>query len=124
MKHTAVYIAEFLTRKHLRFVETEEVLSTEFLDELYRGGLSMPTLATVNFVHCAMNLHESLSKTRRNCVKYFSRLLSYIDSPIAKIEKACKTLSNTLFKGFVLNSSDRESSLGCLRRREKLSTEK
>ena len=123
MKHTAVYIARFLTRKHLHDMDAE-VLSTEFLDELDRGGLSMPTLASVNFVHCAMFLHNALPEPRKNCGKYFRRLLSLIDCPIAKITKACLTLSNTLFKGFVLNSSDRESSLGCLRRKEKLSTEK
>ena len=127
MKHTAVYIAGFLTRKHLRDMDAE-VLSTEFLDELDRGGggggLAMPTLASVNFVHCAMFLHNALPEPRKNCGNYFRRLLSLIDCPIAKITEACLTLSNTLFKGFVLNSSDSESSLGCLRRKEKLSSEK
>ena len=101
-----------------------EVLSTEFLDKLDRGGLSMPTLASVNFVHCAMCMHNALPEPRKNCGKYFRRLLSLIDCPIAKITKAGLTLSNTLFKGFVLNSSDSESSLGCLKRKGKLSTEK
>jgi len=71
LKHIAVYIAGFLTPKYLRFVETDEVLSTEFLDKLNRGGLSMPTLATVNFVHCAMNLHESLPKNEKKLLEVF-----------------------------------------------------
>ena len=112
LKHKVVYIAGFLSRKHQPAFETDEVLSTEFLDELNRGGLSMPTLSTLHFVYCGMKLHELLPEARRNCGKCFQRLLYFIDSPIAKNNKACATLKNTLYKGFVLNNSDQEKSLG------------
>ena len=84
----------------------------------------MPTLSTLHFVYCGMKLHELLPEARRNCGKYFQRLLYFIDSPIAKNNKACATLKNTLYKGFVLNNSDQEKSLGCLCRKEKLADEK
>ena len=80
----------------------------------------MPTLGTVHFVYCGMKMHELIQEPRRNCGKYFSRLLSLIDCPMAKNAKAYVTLRNTLFKGFVLNNSDQEREIGCLRRREKL----
>ena len=82
---------------------------------------SMPTLETVYFVHCAIKLQEEIPQPRQNCGKYFQRLLALINSPMAKNEKACSTLKNTLVKGFVLHNSDNEKQVGCLRRREKLS---
>ena len=83
LKHKVVYIAGFLSRKHQPAFETDEVLSTEFLDELNRGGLSMPTLSTVHFVYCGMKLHELLSEARRNCRKYSQRLL-YLSIPLLR----------------------------------------
>ena len=120
LKHKVVYIAGFLARSYDQ-IETE-VLSTEFLDELNRGGLSMPTFDTVYFVYCAIKLQEKIPQPRQNCGRYFQRLLALINSPMANNERACSTLKNTLFKGFVLNNSDNERQVGCLRRREKLST--
>ena len=120
LKHKVVYIAGFLARRYEQ-AETDEVLPTGFLDELNRGGLSMPTLGTVYFIHCAVTLQEMIPEPRQRCGKYFQRLLALIDSPMAKNEKACSTLKNTLFKAFVLQNSDQEKQIGCLRRREKLS---
>ena len=45
-----------------------------------------------------------------------------MDSPMAKNENACKTLTNILFKAYCLNLSDTEKEKGCLRRKEKLSS--
>ena len=118
LKHKVVYIAGFLARRYEQ-AETDEVLSTGFLDELNRGGLSMPTLGTVYFVHFAVTLQEMIPEPRQRCGKYFQRLLALIDSPMAKNEKACSTLKNTLFKA--LQNSDQEKQIGCLRRHEKLS---
>ena len=36
-------------------------VSSEFLDNLNRGGLSVPTMSTVFFVHNAYNLHDQLN---------------------------------------------------------------
>ena len=52
LKHKLVFIAGFLAYKHGQPEENhEECLSSEFVTELSRGGFSMPTLATVFFVH-------------------------------------------------------------------------
>ena len=56
------------------------------------------------------------------CRNYFKRLFSFIDAPVADVSDACLTVSNILLKAFVLNNSDRERELGCLRRKEKLSS--
>ena len=54
---------------------------------------------------------------------YLKRLYSCIDAPIANISDAHLTIFiNIVPKAFVLNNSDRERELGCLRRKEKLSS--
>ena len=86
-------------------------------------SLSQPTLATTFFVHSAVNLMLSMSTTKSNCRTYIAKLLSYIETPVASDEAACRTMANILMKAQVLDSSDREKDLGCLRRKEKLNTE-
>ena len=56
------------------------------------------------------------------CRGHLSQALSNIDSPLSNIRGLCVTLSNIFFKAFVLGKSDRENQLGCLRRKEKLTT--
>ena len=51
------------------------------------------------------------------CGKCFQWLLAIIDSLMANGEKACSTLKNTLFKGFVLHDSLEEKLLGCFGRK-------
>ena len=51
----------------------------------------------------------------------FSELLSFVDAPLAGSNAACTTLANILLKAHVLNVSDKEKYLGCLRRQDKLS---
>ena len=53
-----------------------------------------------------------------------AKLLELNDSSLAKNKRAYQSLKkNILFKVYVLNNSDRENELGCLRRREKLSNQ-
>ena len=61
--------------------------------------------------------------TSLKCVAAFILLiqLSFVDAPLASSNAACTTLANILLKAHVLNVSDREKSLGCLRRQDKLS---
>ena len=92
--------------------------SPEFLDNLNRGGLSVPTMSTVFFVHNAYNLHD---QTKMRCRFHFPELLSFVDAPLAGSKAACNTLANILLKAHVLSVSDKEKSLGCLRRQDKLS---
>ena len=100
--------------------EDDFELSSEFTYALDRGGLSLPTLSTVFFVHSASTLYEKLGATRRCCRTYVQKSFGYIASPWAENVPACKTLANILLKACVLNNSDRERELGCLRRKEKL----
>ena len=122
MKEKIVFLGGFLAHKHEeQNVDEEEEISSEFITELNRGGLHLPTLSTVYFVHCAINLHNKLEKPRQNCSKYFQNLLTFIDAPFAHNGKACKSLTNVIFKAYALNVCDTEKQIGCLRRREKLS---
>jgi len=122
LKHKVVYIAGYLVRKYGLNVECEEApVATEFLDELNHGGLCVPTLGDVYFVHCAVHLHEKLQEPRKHCGNYVTRLLSIIDSRMAQNKSSCHSLKNIIFKAYAANSNERERELGCLRRQEKLS---
>lgn len=122
LKQKVVYLGGFLAHKYNEpNAYEEEEISSEFISELNRGGLHVPTLATVYFVHCAINLHNKLGKPRQNCCQYFKKLVSFIDAPFAQNDKACTSLTNILFKAYALDVSDTEKQIGCLRRKEKLS---
>ena len=123
MKEKVVYIAGFLTTKFKQHDgDPSEEESCRFLEELNRGSLRVSTLNnTVFFVHSAQYTYEHLDESRMNCISYFKRLISHIDAPMAAINGACRTLSNLVFKARVVAVSDRENTLGCLRRKEKLS---
>ena len=126
LKHKVVYLAGYLVYKYGDSTSMEEIIgdedgnevSSEFLDNLNRGGLSVPTMSTVFFVHNAYNLYD---KAKIRCRFHFAELLSFVDVPLAGSKAACTTLANILLKAHVLNVSDKEKSLGCLRRQDKLS---
>ena len=75
-------------------------------------------MSTVYFVHLG---HVLQDKTKIRCRFHFAELLSFVAAPIASSKAACKTLANILLKAHVLNVSDKEKAVGCLRRQEKLS---
>ena len=124
LKHKLVNIAGYLAYKFgdNTYMEVEEddceLLASVFLDNLNRGGLSLPTLSTVYFVHTAYNVNANL---KLRCNIYFAELLSTINVPIAGNKAACSSLANIILKAFIINNNDREKALGCLRRKEKLS---
>ena len=64
---------------------------------------------------------QSFSKGVYGCRFHFAELLSFVDAPLAGSKAACITLANILLKAHVLNVGDKEKSLGCLRRQDKLS---
>ena len=64
---------------------------------------------------------QSFSKGVYDCRFHFAVLLSFVDAPLAGSKAACTTLANILLKAHVLNVSDKEKSLGCLRWKDKLS---
>ena len=43
------------------------------------------------------------------------------DAPLAQNDKACKSLTNLLFKAYALDKTDTEKKKGCLGRKEKIS---
>ena len=124
MKHKIVYIAGFITHKFLKHVcdDTGDdlLVSSEYLDELNRGGLMVPTLSTCFFVHSAIYMFPKLLPERSKCREYLSKILFLIDAEIAANMVACRTVANIIMKAHVLDNSDREQQLGCLRRKEKL----
>ena len=63
MKHKVVFIAGFLTHKHLEPGESEDI-SSEFLQEHDRSGLRVPTLDTTCFVHMGINLIGKLPEPK------------------------------------------------------------
>lgn len=134
LKHKIIFIAGFLTRKYdtqaasdtdddtqqLTDDTQELTVSSDFTRQLDRGGLSIPKLSTVYFVHSAVYVICKLSSSKAGCRKYIAALLSYVDAPLSNNIMACRTVANVLLKAHVLHHSDREQELGCLRRREKL----
>ena len=122
MKQKVVYLAGYLVHKYREpDVNEDEEVPCEFITELSRGGLSVPTFTTVYFVHNAINLYNLLDSCRKSCCEYFQKLLSFIDAPFAQNERACKSITNILFKSYALHVDDNEKQKGCLRRKEKLS---
>ena len=121
LKHKIIYIAGHLIHKFGNDEGEELLYSTEFIESLSRGGLTVPTLSATFLVHCAMRIRENIDPAKARCRSYLKKCFAYVASPLAKKEKACHTLANIILKAFVLNHSDKERELGCLRRREKLS---
>ena len=115
-----VFIAGYLVHKYGATDSSDDYISSVFLEELNRGGLCVPTLDIAFFVHNAFHLFENLCEPRKYCGKYVAKLLEMVNSSMAKNKRACQSLKNILFKAYVLNCSDRENELGCLRRQEKL----
>ena len=125
LKHKVIYIGGFLMQKINNEIETDEnLVSSEFLEELNRGGLKIPTLNMEFLVYSAITLFDKLHESRKTCCNYFMSLLKYVDTPYSKIDNICKSLTKIVFKAYVLNNSDGENELGCLRRKEKLAKQK
>jgi hypothetical protein len=127
LKHKVIFIAGFLTRKYDKHISSDDAndaqeitVSSDFTRHLDRGGLSLPKLSTVYFVHSAVHIISKLIQPKASCRKFVATLLSYVDAPIANNNLACRTVINVLLKAHVIHHSDREQELGCLRRREKL----
>ena len=123
IKHKIIYIAGYVSKQSEVEDESEECVSSKFLVELNRGGLQIPTMGTVFFVQSGVHAQNTITSPRLRCRNYFIKLLGLIHTPIAEHTVACRTLANILMKAFVNANSDREKSQGCLRRKEKLSTQ-
>ena len=85
----------------------------------YVEVISFPKDTQPSFLYTmAITLHD---QTKMRFRFHFAELLSFVDAPLAGSKAACTTLANILLKAHVLNVSDKEKSLGCLRRQDKLS---
>ena len=60
-------------------------------------------------------------QNKKHCPQYLVKLFQQIDVPFAEDGRICRTLVNIITKAYVLNNSDTEKQIGCLRRQEKLS---
>ena len=84
---------------------------------MVRGGLTIPTLSATHLVYCAMKIQEHLDTLKARCRTYLKKCFSHVSSLLAKNEKACHSLANIILKAFVVDNSDKERELGCLRRK-------
>ena len=95
LKHKIIYIAGFLERKYKDLIsddnsETDvegDDQTSDFLTNLNRGGLAIPRISTVFFVHSSLRLFE---KCKVHCCRgHLSQALSNIDSPLSNIRGLC-----------------------------------
>ena len=128
MKDKVIYLAGYLEHKYrsnTASVETEtenenDVIHSKYLSNLNIGGLTVPLVSTIHFVYSAYRQFDHYNL--HCCRAHIVQALSCINSPMAAIKNACISMSNILLKAYVLNKSDRVKQLGCLRRKEKLSS--
>ena len=90
LKHKVVFIAGYITFKHGEM--ERDLVSTEFLQEVDRGGLRVPTLSTTCFVQTAVNLLELLPRAKNSCRTYVIKVLSFFDHPLAEDNVALYSL--------------------------------
>lgn len=128
LKHKVIFIAGYVTRKYDNHPTSDDEndkqeprVSSAFIKQLNRGGLSIPKLSTVFFIHSAVHFISKLSPPKSGCRQYIASLLSSVDAPLSSNMMACRTVANILLKARVLHHSDKEQELGCLRRRKSYS---
>ena len=90
----------------------------------WRFGLRILTLSTAFFIHSGIRIQTSIQTPQTRCRSYLMKLLSFIGRRIANNPNAFKSLANILLKSFVTVNSDKEQTIECLRRKEKLSVTK
>ena len=105
LKDKIIYLAGFLEKKihgRVAFVEQEtdeDPVDSDFITNLNRGGLTIPKISTVHFVHSA---HKILIGCNLYCCRaHLSQAISCIDSPMAIIKEACETMFDIFLKVFV-----------------------
>ena len=86
----------------MAFVETdtaEDLTDSNFITNLNRGGLTVPKMSTVHFVHAA---HKVIIDYNLRCCRVpLSQAIYGNNSHMAIIHKACLTLSNIFLKAFI-----------------------
>ena len=107
IKHKVIFLDVYLEHKFRANISTAEaeddddnLTDSEFLTNLNRGGLTVPLISTVHFVHSTYKLFVNCNL--HCCRAHLSQALSRIDSPVAIIQGACVTLSNILLKSCLI----------------------
>lgn len=103
-------------------IEATENVSSEFLNKLNWGWLSIPTLSIAFFFHSG-NCRQTLIQIHQTRCRLYLMLFFDI-STVPNNPNACKSLVNVSLKSFVTASSDKVKMVGCLRRKEKISVTK
>ena len=82
LKHKVIYISGYISKKHHSpSNEAEECISSAFVDELNRGGLTIRTLSTAYFVHTGIRIQNLISTPETRCRSYLMKFLTFIDAP-------------------------------------------
>ena len=97
-----VLIGTFISMDNLMLMK--EKYQSEFLNELNRGGLSIPTLNTVFLIHCATSAHEvqhpgNYNETALYTLKYFYHILMHL---FPKMEMALPNSNQRGYKAYVI----------------------
>ena len=88
IKHKIIFLAGYLEHKFRgKSVKTEDIddhhINSDFATNLNRGGLTVPLLLTVHFVHSAYKLFD---KCNLHCYRaHLSQAFYCIDSPVVSI---------------------------------------
>ena len=106
---------------YLECVESCDDIMQNKMFPLQKNSL-LSKWSQVNDIIQIINVLVRLLPVKARCRNFLKRLYACIDAPIATISDAGLTMSNIMLKAFVLNNSDCERELGCLRRKEKLSS--
>ena len=92
LKHKTTYIAGYINLRFCdnTYMEVEgddtEILSDVFVNNLSKGGSSLPTLSYVYFAHIAYQINASL---KLHFSIYFAKLLPSTCAPINSNVNAC-----------------------------------
>ena len=114
IKHKIIFLSGYLEHKFRgKSVETEDIddhhINLDFVTNLNRGRLTVPLLSAVHFAHSAYKLFD---KCNLHCCRAHSAKL-YIVLIVQWLQ-----FKEHFFKAFVLENSDKERQLGCLREKK------
>ena len=116
--HFNKVVSNFVFLLYHECVESCDVISQNKMFPLQKNSL-LSKWSQVNDIIQTVTVLRRLLPVRARCYNFLKRLYACIDAPIATISDACLTMSNITLKAFVLNNSDCERELGCLRTKEK-----
>ena len=113
LKHKDVLFAVYLLFNHSENnTPREEKCSSEYINTLNRGGLTVLMLAETHFVLCGYQVFNKLIDEKKLCMNYLEELFSLIESPMSTIK------TRAIQKAYVLGKCDGTKEITFLCRRE------